>query len=228
MLTSKRYVGVRFPYKPDAGYTITANGARFFDCVFEAGFTATGNDLDMRHVEVLGGVGLSGVERARFERLLIHRSGADLFNATGDAGPCTDIEVIDTCIRGSAPRAGAHADGISLRGVTRARFVNVVSDLADWFQVAGADVKNAALFLDGDPATGGNHDVAFYGCLFNGGGYTITAGATNEDLTFVDCRVGDDWEFDTALFTGTYNVIRNDGNQMLTRPVVVPGLPAAV
>ncbi|MBM7770637.1 hypothetical protein JOD54_000841 [Actinokineospora baliensis] len=187
------YTGVRFPALGQGAYESSAAGLVFRDCVFETGVVLRGDGLTVERTRVAGGLSLSGVSGAVLSRVDLHESGTDLLHVTSDTGQCANITVTDSCLRDPRPIAGAHADGVQVRGVRGLTIRRCAVDMGPWVLVEGADVLNAALFFE--DANGGNSDVRVTGCWLNGGGYTLVSGAVSGDYVLTGNRWGPDGHY---------------------------------
>lgn len=197
VLAGQSHVGKRFTQ------LVNMSGGTVTDCEFAGGLIVVpGTPATVTWSTVRGGLGLASCQGGRFSHLDIRDTAQDTLHVTTDRGPTAGDLVLDTCwMHGFQPAAGAHADGVQLRGVDGLALLNCTVDLGPWqLGPDGKDALNAAFFIE--EANGGNANVRLKNCYFNGGGITYRASGDVAGLfEIVGCDFGPDWHYGLQLPT---------------------------
>lgn len=183
--TLSNYTGAAYNNNSDVTYenmifsgsmTFAGNNVVLRNCKLNSSVLFSGDNVRMERCEVDGGVSLSGTATVNLAYNRIHSFGSDGLHITSDTGQVKDVMIAHNYIHDPTPVAGAHADGVQVRGVQRLTFLNNNIDMGPWKTVNGLDVLNAAVFLQAG-ANGGNSDVTMDSNYLNGGGYIFYLGA---------------------------------------------------
>lgn len=191
--------------------TFAGNSVTLRNCKLNSGVLFNGDNIRMERCEIDGGVSLSGTATVDLLYNRIHSFGSDGLHITSDTGQVRDVTVAHNYIHNPTPGAGAHADGVQVRGVQRLTFLNNSIDMGPWKLVNGQNVLNAAMFLQGG-ANGGNSDVTLENNYLNGGGYIFYVG-NGPRTKVINTRFGPDGEFGYVNNTaGQGDIIQWTGN----------------
>ncbi|SDF65466.1 hypothetical protein SAMN05660662_2934 [Blastococcus aurantiacus] len=194
----ERHVGKRFT-KP-----VRMTGGAAVDSYFAAGLLVLpGDPVNVSWSTIRGGLGVSSHTGGRFSNLDIRDLPHDGLHITSDRGQLARDLVFDTCwVHGFQPAAGAHADGIQIRGVDGLTLANCTLDLGPWAHGPdGRDALNAAFFTEN--ANGGASNVRLRNSYLNGGGITWrSGGAVAGAFEVTDCDFGPDWRYAVQYSAG--------------------------
>lgn len=156
-------------------FTFAGSNVTIKNSYLSRGVQFNGKNVVLENNEIIGGVSLSGTQTVSIRKNKIHSFGSDGVHITSDTGRVQNVTFADNLVYKPKPVAGAHADGMQVRGVSVLDLVNNTFDMGPWVTVNGQDVLNAALFLQ--DANGGNDRVTLRDNYLNGGGYIFYLGA---------------------------------------------------
>lgn len=207
------YSGINFPaLTPGNYYSFSGNNLTFQNCKFNSGVTFSGDNIRIEHCEIVDGFSLSGTATVVAEYNNVHSFTDDGIHITSDTGQVSNVTLANNYIHSPTPGSGAHADGLQVRGVVGLTLTNNNFDMGPWFTVAGQDVLNAAVFLEG--GNGGNSDITLNGNYLNGGGYILRIGS-GTTFKFTDNRFGPHGHYGVVLNTsGGGTITQWTGNVM--------------
>lgn len=168
---------------------------------------------------------ISSCQNVFMNRIELFGSSGDLLHITSDAGTmCNNITITNSCFHSPKPGAGAHLDGVQVRGVNWLTFRNNYISVGPWVTVSGQDVLNAAVFLEN--ANGDNRNVTLERNYLDGGGYIFRAGTGGHtNLKIIDNVFGPNGKYGAAYLNNVrplkcYGNVMESGGPVQGLPVV--------
>ncbi len=206
---------LNFPTAGSPGYYIfSGNNVTIRNSYFASGVLFNGDNITVEHNTINDGVSFSGTAGVTFRYNNVQNFAGDGLHVTADSGPVSNVTLAYNYVHAPNPGCGDHADGLQVRGVNGLSLVGNTIDMGPWVQVCGADVLNAAVFLE--DANGGNSSITINGNYVNGGGYIVrlTPGANQ---TITNNAFGNDGHYGQVLNdTDPGNIVNKSGNYFLS------------
>lgn len=206
---------LNFPAVGGIGYYIfSGSNITIRNSYFASGVLFNGDNITVERSTINDGVSFSGTAGVLFRYNNVQNFAGDAMHVTADSGPVSNVTLASNYVHAPAPSCGDHADGLQVRGVNGLSVTGNTIDMGPWIQVCGADVLNAAIFLES--ANGGNTNMTISANYLNGGGYILrlTPGAGQ---TITNNAFGNNGQYGQVLNnTSAGNIINKSGNYFLS------------